>query len=292
MALSTYAEVLDFEMNQPKRSVQTRLKTTVPVDASSASPGANPKNSMEDLFSEIRKLGETLNQVATDVTVIRADTTELKNSVCALQTRMDEAETRISNVEDSAANMVNDNMRLTERVDKLWQRIENYENQSRRNNVRLVGLKEGKEAGSNMNDYVRKILRDGFKLDGEEFEIERSHRNGGPRPDDNAAPRIILVKFLRYTAREKALAAAKKIKGLKWEGCTISMFEDLTKERSDRRRLFSPIMKILWQHQVKHTLAHPATLRFTWKGKRWSFTDPEKAECFIRDNITTVEQED
>lgn len=279
-------------MHQPKRSVQTRLKTTAPVDASPASPGANPKHNMEDLLSEIMKLGATLNQVATDVTVIRADTTELKNSVSALQTRMDEVETRLSNVEDNANNMANDNTRLTERVDQLWQRIEDYENQSRRNNVRLVGLKEGKEAGSNMNDYVRKILRDGFKRDGDEFEIERSHRSGGPRKDDNLAPRMILVRFLRYTARQKVLTAAKKAKGLKWEGCTLSMFEDLTKERSDQRRRFFPIMKTLWQHQVKHTLAHPANLRFTWKGKRWSFTDPEKAEHFVRDNITTAEQED
>lgn len=198
-------------MNQSKRSVQTRLKTTEHVDANPATS----KNSMEDLLSEIMKLGTTLNQVATDVTIIRADTTELKNSVSALQARMEEVKTRVSNVEDNAANMAKDSKRLTERVQQLWQRIEDYENQSRRNNVRLVGLKEGKEAGCNMNDYVKKILRDGFKLDGDEYEIERSYRAGGSRRDDNQAPRFILVKFQRYTARQKVLTAAKKAKGLK-----------------------------------------------------------------------------
>lgn len=47
-------------------------------------------------------------------------------------------------------------------------------------------------------------------------------------------------------------------------------FEDLTKERSDRRRQFSPIMKILWEHQVKHTLAHPANLRSHGRGRDWA----------------------
>ncbi|KAK1878506.1 LINE-1 retrotransposable element ORF1 protein [Dissostichus eleginoides] len=73
------------------------------------------------------------------------------------------------------------------------------------------------------------------------------------------------------------------------EDCSLSIYEDLTKERSDLRRRFSLTMKTLWEHQVKHTLAHPANLRFTWKGKRWSFIDPKKAEEFVGKNIHTTE---
>ncbi|KAL7402893.1 hypothetical protein ABVT39_021335 [Epinephelus coioides] len=112
---------------------------------------------------------------------------------------------------------------------------------------------------------------DGLGLTGNEYEIERSYRSMGPHPDDNQPPCMILVKFLRYTAQQKVLTAAKKQRGIQWEGCTISILEDMTKER------FSPIMKTLWEHQIKHTLANPASLRFTWKGKKWSFTDLKKA---------------
>lgn len=279
-------------MNQPKRSVQTRLKTTATMEASPTSPDVSQKSSTDDLFSEITKIGTTLNKVATDVSIIKSDTAELKNTVSALQTRIEDAESRIANVEDSTASMANDNKLLTQRVEQLWNRVEDQENRSRRKNVRLIGLKEGKEAGSTLNEYVGKILRLGLKLEGDEYEIERSHRSGGPRPDDNKPPRLILVKLLRYTARQKVLEAAKKGKGLKWEDCTISIYEDMTKDRSDQRRQFSPTMKTLWQHQVKHTLAHPANLRFTWKGKRWSFTDPKKAERFVRENITATDGDD
>lgn len=59
-----------------------------------------------------------------------------------------------------------------------------------------------------MNDYIVKILREG--LQGDEYEIERSHRSEGPRPDVNKPPRVGLVKFLRYTAQQKVMGAAKE----------------------------------------------------------------------------------
>lgn len=79
-------------MNQPKPSVQTRLKTT----ANPACPEASQKTNIEDLFAEIAKIGTTLNGVANDVSIIKMDTTELKNTVSALQTRLVEAESRIA----------------------------------------------------------------------------------------------------------------------------------------------------------------------------------------------------
>lgn len=166
-------------MKQGKQSVQTCLKTTAIMEANPASPTgveANQKNSRDDLFAEIVKMSTTLNKVACDVLIIKVGTTELKNTVSALQTRLEEAETRIANVED-------------------------------RKNIRLIGLKE---AGNTMNDYVKRLLGDGLGLQGDEYGIERSHRSGGPTSGDYQPPRMILVRFLHYTAQQKVLAAAKK----------------------------------------------------------------------------------
>ncbi|KAK7901199.1 hypothetical protein WMY93_017968 [Mugilogobius chulae] len=115
--------------------------------------------------------------------------------------------------------------------------MDDQENRARRKNIRLVGLKEGKR--------LEKILSDGLGLTGGEYEIERCHRSLGRRPGPTQTPRIILVRFLRYTAREKVLAAAKKKKGISWEDCSLSFFEDMTKERALQRKLFSPVMKAL-----------------------------------------------
>ncbi|KAG7495694.1 hypothetical protein JOB18_003953 [Solea senegalensis] len=272
-------------MNQGKRSVQTRLKTSATMEANPASPSsseASQGNNMGDIFAEIGKMNTTLNKVASDVSTIKSDTTELKNNVSALQTCLEEAESRIGDMEDSTASMANENKVLRQKVEQLWSCVDDQENRGRRKNIRLIGMKKGKETGNTMNDYVKKIMNEGLGLQGAEYEIERSHRSGGPRPGNNNPPRVILVKFIRYTARQKVLMAAKKERGIRWEDCTLSIYEDMTKERTDQRRQFSPIMKALWD---------PAILRFTWKGEKLSFTDPKKAETFVRENIQSTEND-
>ncbi|KAK7915869.1 hypothetical protein WMY93_011630 [Mugilogobius chulae] len=242
-----------------KKRVQTRLPTVAIGEANSANPASQEETQKTDingLFAEIAKVGATLDGVASDVTLIKADTTELKDSVSAIQTRLTEAESRISDVEDQVAILAKDNGKLIKKVDQLWTRMDDQENRARRKNIRLVGLKEGKETGGALSDYVQKILSDGLGLTGGEYEIERCHRSLGRRPGPTQPPRIILVRFLRYD--EGARSTAQTI---------------------------LPRDEALWQRQVKHTLAHPATLRFTWRGKRLSFTDVREAERFVREKI-------
>uniref|UniRef100_A0A665TMI1 L1 transposable element RRM domain-containing protein n=1 Tax=Echeneis naucrates TaxID=173247 RepID=A0A665TMI1_ECHNA len=198
-----------------------------------------PKEDMEDVLTEISKMSVTQNKVASDVLTIKSDTTELKNTVSALQTRLEEVESRISDVEDSNAIVINENKVLKQRMEQLWSRVVDQENRGRHKNIKLIGLKGAKETAKAMNDYIKKILNEGLELQFEEYEIKRSHRSGGPRPGDNQPPRVILVKFLRYVAWQKVTAAAKKERGM---------------------RRFSPIMKALWDHQLKHKLAHLAIL--------------------------------
>ncbi len=51
---------------------------------------------------------------------------------------------------------------------------------------------------------VYKILSEGLGIDPDgEFEIERVHRVLIPRPDADRPPRIVLIKFLRSSARRK-----------------------------------------------------------------------------------------
>lgn len=132
---------------------------------------------------------------------------------------------------------------------------------------------------------MKKILADGLGLHRDEFEIERCHHSLRPCLDPGQPRQIILVRFLCYSAQQKVLAAAKQKKGIIWENCRMSFYEDMTAEHAAQRKLFSPVMKTQWQHQVKHTLAHPATPQFTWKDEQKSFDDVEEAEKFIRDNI-------
>lgn len=94
------------------------------------------------LFAEVTKMSMTLHTVASDVSTTKETTAELKNAVNAMQQRLTEAKGRISDIEDTAHQLVNDRDVHSKRVETLWNRVEDLESRSRRNNVRLLGLKE------------------------------------------------------------------------------------------------------------------------------------------------------
>ena len=72
------------------------------------------------------------------------------------------------------------------------------ENHSKRNNVRILGLKETYGTNSTMEECVKKMLSVGLGVDIEgEFEIERAHRALAPVPNENPPPIPVLIRFLR-----------------------------------------------------------------------------------------------
>lgn len=73
------------------------------------------------------------------------ETTELKNEVNTMQEWLTEAEGQISDLEDSTQQLVNAHKLHSKQADTLWSRVEDQENSSCRNNIRLLGLKEGSE---------------------------------------------------------------------------------------------------------------------------------------------------
>lgn len=264
-------------------------RQTSPPHESPSPQRKDQDSKMENLLSEISKMNSTLQVVATDVSSIKEVVTDLKNSVNAIQERMDEAEGRISNMEDVTSKLVSDGERYDKRLEVLWNRIEDLENRSRRNNVRMIGLKEGLEAGG-MIKCVNKIISEGLGIDPDgEFEIERAHRALIPRPDADRPPRIVLIKFLRSSAREKVLQAAREKGMIEWSGCRISFFPDMSRELARRRREFTASRRMLRSVNVKYTLAYPASLRFTWQGKNRVFTSSADAEQFIKEHCGAPE---
>ncbi|KAF1392169.1 hypothetical protein PFLUV_G00049770 [Perca fluviatilis] len=167
----------------------------------------------------------------------------------------------------------------------MWDRIQALENHSKRNNVRLIGLKETFGTNGTLLGCFHKILTEGLGLRADaELEIERAHRLLAPMPDPEQPPRPVLIRFLRQPARDKVIAAAKEKRGFVWEGCQLSVFPDMTKELAEKRKTFTSVKRNLQEREVRYALAYPATLRFKWRGKNVSFTTATEAEKYINYN--------
>lgn len=245
---------------------------------------SQPSSNDVNLMAEVLKMSGTLQSVAVDVTTIKVTTSELKTAVTEMQVWVKEAETRISSLEDTTGQLQTAADKRHELVEAMWERIQVLENHSKRNNVRIIGLKETVGADGTLVNCVRKMLAEGLDIraDDAEFEIERVHRALTARPDPGKAPRPVLVRFLRQSAREKVINAAKEKRGFVWEGCRLSVFPDMTRELAEKRKAFTALKRKLQHRNVKYTLAYPATLKVRWKDKNMVFKSATAAEKFFK----------
>lgn len=131
---------------------------------------------------------------------------------------MEEAETRIVCLEEASERLLSDDVKRGKLMDAMWDRIQSLENHSKRNNVRLIGLRETFGTNGTLLSCVQRILREGLGVSADAgFEIERAHRLLSPMPDPDRPPRPVIVRFLRQSARDRVITAAREKRGLEWE---------------------------------------------------------------------------
>ena len=143
-----------------------------------------------------------------------------------LNDKIDTMEKDITELHKQNSDLVTQNVALTERVVKLEKAVDQAEQYSRRNNLRISGYVE--DNNENTDDIVMKMASD-IGCDLQLSEIDRSHRVGKPDAA-RTKQREILVKFTSYRARQKLYKKRTELKDKGYNGVFLN--EDLTKLRS------------------------------------------------------------
>jgi exosome complex exonuclease DIS3/RRP44 len=115
---------------------------------------------------------------------------------------------------------------LQQRLSTLEQHNDELEQYSRRNSVRVTGIREDEDKECYM--HVIDTLNENLPCLPEPItisEIDRLHRSGKPRQD--GTPRPVLIKFTSYQYRQKLMQKRSALKGT-----NIFINEDLTKQRN------------------------------------------------------------
>lgn len=133
---------------------------------------------------------------------------------------------------------------LNEDVIKAHHQINELEQYSRRNCLRISGVKE--ENNESCNQLIMDIAKTKLDTNITPNDIDRAHRLGPKRNDGKERPMI--VKFTSYDARDRFIRARRKLKG-----SSIVVREDLTK--ANQELLFKvkeyPTVKTVWSHDGK-----------------------------------------
>ena len=112
---------------------------------------------------------------------------------------------------------------LEAKVSQLEQKQDNYEQYSRRNNIRINGIEQSDS--ENLDEKVLELFNDTMKVTPPVTlqQIDRVHRVG---PQKDGVPRSVLVKFATYRAGDSVYRRKKNLKQVNQERNQTSQEQD------------------------------------------------------------------
>lgn len=219
----------------------------------------------------------------------RVDTrfTELNGTIADFKVALTEISERVSSTEAATESHEKRLERLEKRYDTLISqckeqqaKLEDLEARSRRQNIRIVGIKEKAENGR-PTEFVTKLLPE---LLGEEHfnlpvEVDRAHRSLAPAKDGRA--RVIIARIHYYQVKEQVLRIAREKAPLQYDGRPVYIFPDLTSATMKKRQAFQAIREKCRAKSIRCGFRHPARFVVTVNNNTGTFTTPAEAEEFL-----------
>ncbi|XP_069761968.1 polypeptide N-acetylgalactosaminyltransferase 6-like isoform X2 [Narcine bancroftii] len=149
----------------------------------------------------------------------------------------------------------------------LAKKVDYLENQSRRNNVKIVGLPEGIEGPDPrklFTEWISRVLgQDKFP---EGLILERANRVLRRKSFSGQNPRSVLIRCLNYCDRETILRTAirnaqQNRSPLMVQNNPVFFYQDLSQEIMFQRREFNSVKERLWKKRHKATFRYSAVLK-------------------------------
>lgn len=243
---------------------QANVESTVPTNT--------------DIMEAIAKMSSTFDR---KFDVLSSTLSEVNVSLANISTRVavtEEAakvhEARIESLEKLCAH-------LETECEKLKEKTCDLESRSRRQNIRIVGIKEGVENGK-PTEFVTNLLA---QVLGEEnfdrpIQIDRAHRS--PQPIREGRSRAFVVRLHHYQVKERILRLARS-KPLQYDGKAMHIFPDLAADVLKQRQKFDSIRKKCREHEVRCGFRFPSKFIVTVRDKETkTFDSSESAEMYLR----------
>ena len=210
--------VLDTDSSEFNPSIDTDIEPQTMESDSSTGTGETPQSHIIIPESEMLKLSLMLKDT------FKGEIVGLVNGI--VDGVVKGLQEQVKQLETTNKRLTEDNELLRARVSTLERKVDQGEQYSRRNCLRISGIKE--EPIENTDSIVLRLAA-AIDADVHLPQIDRSHRLGDPTKP-RVRPRDIIVKFDTYRSRQALFKQRTNLKQRGYEGVFVN--EDLTKLRS------------------------------------------------------------
>ena len=215
----------------------------------------------------------------------------MKESLPFTQKDFDEAKVKTERFGLKLNKVEDDVDKVYEDIEYLYDGLENIENHSRRNNIKVFGIpekneKKGPELWEECEEVVKSEIESKLNMEcGDNVIIERAHlvgkrhapiRHLPDRTTVKVRPRPIIAKFLSWKDKEKIVKAARKIKPKQ-----VQFLEDFSQRTLDKRKAMVPGVNCSKEKWQKSVFSYGSSRLQTYKTTRRSQSEPWQAKWTV-----------
>ncbi|CAH2285063.1 Hypothetical predicted protein [Pelobates cultripes] len=206
-------------------------------------------------------LQEFRTAVREEISAIRSDLSAVEARVEAMETEAQESRSQHKAAEIATTRQ--GNLLLT-----LRRKVEDLENRSRRQNIRIRGLPEPDVAP--LQDTARALFRHILGCEClEDIQFDRIHRALGP-PQQDGKPRDVLCCLHAYRLKESLMTVTRGTDKIMFQGAEVVLFQDLSSLKLDARRALRPITAALREKNIPYRWGFPFRLQIR-HGNSWLY---------------------
>lgn len=278
-------------------SKKPNKKAKVPLNESSGLSGvsdtqAAEENAMESGASQVnhsvlsvlirsiirKEIGAAFEKFQPQLDALKGELDSCCQKLCDMEEGITDMDCRVAILETANGNLMNENKEFKDKIERM-------EIQSRKFNLRVIGLKTDIEK-SDPIAFVTNFLKEVF---GSELScepaVEIASRIG---QGTDLRPRPMIVTMQRYQAKEDILKLARSKGEIIFRDMRVNIFPDITPDIARKRALFNDVRMKLRKAEVRHGLLFPATLIVTFNGQTKLYRDCSEAEHFYKTVISPV----
>lgn len=259
------------------------------IDSPNASlqPGEEcmPEPTLRDIMVAVSTCNVSLKTLTEHMGDLKEDMVRVRQDIRQINERVKVVESRVSEVEDQLPPLSKSVQSNAQAITALLNKVDDLENRSRRNNVRLVGVPENAE-GRNPVAFFETWLPNVLGKDALSsfFAIERAHRVPTRPFPPGGPPRPILLKLLHFRDRDMILRLAREKKDLEIGGHKISIYPDFSSEIQRRRMQFTDVKRRLRDLNIPYSMQYPTKLRVVAMENTHFFITPKEAVQWLDKN--------
>ena len=166
---------------------------------------------MQEQWDEMqRKMQEQWDEVRREITDVRKEITEVKQSLEGFKSRMDKMQEAIEGIETREQERIEADIERDKRISRNETTLRELCDQSKRNNIHIIGVTEEEERGKEIESLFEEIIAENFPKLGEEIikQTTELHRTPNRKDPRRTTPRHIIIKMARI--KDKKLTSNPK----------------------------------------------------------------------------------